>query len=162
MYQKKRCINQMKTEFRALSANESLARSMVCAFISQLSPTVGELSDLRCAVSEAVTNAIVHAYPTPGRHDTVCVQVWLYDDRSVKLVIRDKGIGITDVARAMEPMFTTDTTGERSGMGFAIMNCFTDQLKVKSVVGRGTTVEMRRRFERVENGACSDEGQRVS
>ncbi len=160
--EKRSCINRMKTEFRAISENESLARSLSCAFISQLSPGVGELSDVRCAVSEAVTNAIVHGYANAGgARNTVCLQIWLYSDRSVKIAVRDRGVGIPDVKAAMEPMYTTDTSGERSGMGFAIMSCFMDRLCVKSMPGKGTAVEMHKKFEPVAQpeGESEDAGQ---
>jgi len=158
---RKHIINQMKTEFRAISENERLSRAMICAMIAQLDVTVEELADVRCAISEAVTNAVVHAYR--GTHsavgsaditgdtfdasrNTVYILTTLYDDRSVKIIIRDRGCGIPDIRRAMEPLYTTDTTGERSGMGFAIMQSFMDTVKVKSAHGKGTTVELRKKF----------------
>ena len=164
---RKHIINQMKTEFRAISENERLSRAMICAMIAQMDVTVEELADVRCAISEAVTNAVVHAYrgttvrTTSGAEsdtddtsgdtfddsrNTVYILTTLYDDRSVKIIIRDRGCGITDIRRAMEPLYTTDETGERSGMGFAIMQSFMDTVKVKSAHGRGTTVEMRKKF----------------
>ena len=112
--------------------------------------TVEELADVRCAVSEAVTNAIVHAYREStsrrGARATVYILITLYDDRSVKIVIRDKGCGIADLHRAMEPQYTSDDTGERSGMGFAIMQSFMDCVRVRSAPGKGTTVELRKTF----------------
>ena len=160
---RKHIINQMKTEFRAISENERLSRAMICAMIAQMDVTVEELADVRCAISEAVTNAVVHAYrgertaasaaDTGGSGDsfdrtrnTVYILITLYDDRSVKIIIRDRGCGIPDIRRAMEPLYTTDTTGERSGMGFAIMQSFMDTVKVKSAHGKGTTVELRKTF----------------
>lgn len=159
---RKHIINQMKTEFRAISENERLSRAMICAMIAQLDVTVEELADVRCAISEAVTNAVVHAYrgiptgaPTAEASDgdrfdrtkhTVYILTTLYDDRSVKIIIRDRGCGIPDIRRAMEPLYTTDETGERSGMGFAIMQSFMDSVRVKSAHGRGTTVELRKKF----------------
>ena len=157
---RKHIINQMKTEFRAISENEGLSRAMICAMIAQLDVTVEELADVRCAISEAVTNAVVHAYRGASSTDaaddtgdafddsrnTVYILTTIYDDRSVKIIIRDRGCGIPDIRRAMEPLYTTDTTGERSGMGFAIMQSFMDTVKVKSAHGRGTTVEMRKKF----------------
>lgn len=145
---KKKIINQMKTEFSALSVNEGLSRSMICAMAAQLDLTVDALADVRCAVSEAVTNAIVHGYggdEKAGRK-TVYILTTLYSDNSIKIIIRDRGCGIGDVPRAMEPLYTTDTTGERSGMGFAIMQSFMDTVRVRSVPGKGTTVELRKRF----------------
>jgi len=161
---RKHIINQMKTEFRAISENERLSRAMICAMIAQMDVTVEELADVRCAISEAVTNAVVHAYrgerqkPLAESADaesgdtfdhnknTVYILTTLYDDRSVKIIIRDRGCGIADIRRAMEPLYTTDETGERSGMGFAIMQSFMDSVKVKSAHGKGTTVELRKKF----------------
>lgn len=161
---RKHIINQMKTEFRAISENERLSRAMICAMIAQMDVTVEELADVRCAISEAVTNAVVHAYreerqATPVESadgesgdtfdhskQTVYILTTLYDDRSVKIIIRDRGCGIADIRRAMEPLYTTDETGERSGMGFAIMQSFMDSVKVKSAHGKGTTVELRKKF----------------
>lgn len=158
---RKHIINQMKTEFRAISENERLSRAMICAMIAQMDVTVEELADVRCAISEAVTNAVVHAYrgssvplgADTGTGDTfddsrntVYILTTLYDDRSVKIIIRDRGCGIADIRRAMEPLYTTDETGERSGMGFAIMQSFMDSVKVKSAHGRGTTIELRKKF----------------
>ena len=145
---KKHIANQMKTEFRAISENERLSRAMICAMIAQMDVTVEELADVRCAISEAVTNAVVHAYrgSADQSRNTVYILTTLYTDRSVKIIIRDRGCGIPDIRRAMEPLYTTDTTGERSGMGFAIMQSFMDTVKVKSAHGRGTTVEMRKKF----------------
>ena len=158
---RKHIINQMKTEFRAISENERLSRAMICAMIAQMDVTVEELADVRCAISEAVTNAVVHAYrgssvplgADTGAGDTfddsrntVYILTTLYDDRSVKIIIRDRGCGIADIRRAMEPLYTTDETGERSGMGFAIMQSFMDSVKVKSAHGRGTTIELRKKF----------------
>ena len=126
---------------------------MVCAMTAQLDVSVDALADVRCAVSEAVTNAIVHGYggisggamgTTGGK--TVYILTTLYSDNSVKIVIRDRGCGIADVKQAMEPLYTTDVTGERSGMGFAIMQSFMDTVRVRSVPGKGTTVELRKRF----------------
>ncbi len=145
---RKTIVNQLKTEFSAISVNEGLSRSMVCALVAQLDVSVDALADVRCAVSEAVTNAIVHGYGCHGGDkNIVYILATLYSDRSVKIVIRDRGCGIVDIEQAMEPLYTTDTTGERSGMGFAIMQSFMDDVKVKSIPGKGTTVEMRKRFD---------------
>ncbi len=149
---KKKIINQMKAEFLAVSENERLSRAVVSALTAQLDVTVEELADVRCAVSEAVTNAIVHAYresvPRRGARATVYILITLYDDRSIKIVVRDKGCGIADLHRAMEPQFTSDDTGERSGMGFSIMQSFMDCVRVRSAPGKGTTVELRKVFSR--------------
>ena len=159
---RKHIVNQLKTEFRAVSENERLSRAMVCAMIAQMDVTVEELADVGCAISEAVTNAVVHAYKgvaykggacqsdtnqgKENSRNTVYIMITLYDDRSVKIIIRDRGCGIPDIRRAMEPLYTTDETGERSGMGFAIMQSFMDSVRVKSAHGRGTTVELRKKF----------------
>ncbi|MBQ2619665.1 MAG: anti-sigma F factor [Oscillospiraceae bacterium] len=137
--------NYLKLEFPSRSANEALARASVAAFASQMDPTLDELGDIRTAVSEAVTNAIVHAYP-----DTVGV-VWLrariLDGEYLEITVKDKGRGIEDVDRARQPLFTTGGE-DRSGMGFTIMESFTDRLRIRSAPGKGTTVTMQRRIRR--------------
>ncbi len=130
-------VNEMKLQLDSRSVNESFARVAVAAFASQLDPTVDELSDIKTAVSEAVTNCIVHAYPqSVGK-----IYIWtgLYENGLVRVRIRDKGCGIVDIRQAMEPLFTT-LGGERAGLGFAVMESFSDNLKVRSSVGVGTTV----------------------
>lgn len=125
------------------SANESFARVAVASFVAQLDPTLEELSDIKTAVSEAVTNSIVHAYKnTIG---TIYISVDLYEDRSVKIKIRDTGTGIENVEQAMQPLFTT-VGGERSGLGFSVMQSFMDSLKVNSKTNKGTTIIMRKRL----------------
>ena len=142
---KKKMINEACFSFSARSVNESFARYAVSAFCAQADPTIEELSDIRTAVSEAVTNAIVHGYK--DRSDgTVFVTVRLFDNRSVYIKIRDKGCGIADIRQAMTPLFTTDQSGERGGMGFSIMESFTDDLTVRSFIGKGTTVIMEKRL----------------
>ena len=149
---KKDFFNQIELSLSAISINESLARSLVGTAVSVLDPTVEELADLRCAVSEAVTNAIVHGYKNGSDAKKgsdaplVYISVRLYTDRSVRVEIRDRGVGIADVKKAREPLFTTDETGERSGMGFAVMEAFTDELRVYSREGRGTRVVLFKRF----------------
>lgn len=134
-----RPINEMQITFPSRSANEGFARAAVAAFAAQLDPTVDELAELRTAVSEAVTNAIVHAYPdTIG---TVTLTVQLFENGRIRVRVRDRGCGIEDIDRAMEPLFTTGGE-ERSGLGFSVMQSFTDRLRVRSVPGRGTTVTM--------------------
>ncbi len=134
-----RPINEMQITFPSRSANEGFARAAVAAFAAQLDPTVDELAELRTAVSEAVTNAIVHAYPeTIG---TVTLTVQLFENGRIRVRVRDRGCGIDDIDRAMEPLFTTGGE-ERSGLGFSVMQSFTDRLRVRSVPGRGTTVTM--------------------
>ena len=132
-------INEMKVTFLSRSANESFARAAVAAFAAQLDPAVDELADLRTAVSEAVTNAIVHAYPQ--RLGTVTLTVKLYENGKIRVVVRDRGQGIPDVEKAMEPLFTTGGE-ERSGLGFSVMESFTDRLTVRSAPDKGTTVTM--------------------
>ena len=134
-------VNEAKLEFPGLSANEAFARSCAACFAAQLDPTLEELGDLKTAVSEAVTNSIVHAYPdTLGR---VALRLRILEGDTLEIRVRDWGIGIPDVDQAMQPLFTTGGE-ERSGMGFSIMECFMDSLKVRSAPGRGTTVTMRK------------------
>ena len=161
MKRKKQIINQLKTEFSALSVNEGLSRSMVCSMAAQLDVSVETLADVRCAVSEAVTNAIVHGYgdkKAAGRQ-TVYILTTLYSDNSMKIIIRDRGKGIPDVKQAMEPLYTTDPTGERSGMGFAIMQSFMDSVRVRSVPGKGTTVELRKCFAPAKKPEAAEEAE---
>jgi len=135
--------NYIKLEFPSTGANESLARSAVAALAAQLDPTLDELGDIKTAVSEAVTNAIVHAYP--DRIGTVWLRASILDGDVLELTVRDRGRGIADVAQAMQPLYTTGGE-ERSGMGFTITESFTDALRVRSTPGKGTTVTMRRRI----------------
>ncbi len=132
-------VNEMKLTFLSRSANEGFARAAVAAFAAQLDPAVDELADLRTAVSEAVTNAIVHAYP--DRLGIITLTMKLYESGRILLQIRDKGTGIPDVEKAMEPLYTTGGE-ERSGLGFSVMQSFTDRLRVRSAAGKGTTVTM--------------------
>ena len=135
-------LNYIKLEFPARSVNEGFARTAAAAFAAQLDPTLEELGDVKTAVSEAVTNAIVHAYPdTVG---TVTMRLRILEGNVLELTVRDRGVGIPDVKKAMEPMFSTGGE-ERSGMGFTIMDSFMDGLRVRSVPGRGTTVTMTKR-----------------
>ena len=140
---KRRALNEVKLAFPSRSANESFARSAAACFAAQMDPTLGELEDLKTAVSEAVTNAIIHAYPeTIGM---VYLDVRIRPENVLELTIRDRGKGIADVERARQPMFTTGGE-ERSGMGFTIMESFMDSVKIRSAPGRGTTVVMKKRF----------------
>lgn len=132
-------INEMRLVIPSRSANESFARSAVAAFIAQLDPAVDELADIRTAVSEAVTNCIVHAYPDDI--GDIILTVRLFADGKVIIRIKDKGCGIENVPQAMEPLFTTGGE-ERSGLGFSVMESFTDRLRVVSHKGRGTVVTM--------------------
>ena len=135
--------NYMKLEFPARSVNEGFARAAVAAFAAQLDPTLAEIGDIKTAVSEAVTNAVVHAYPESlGK---VVLKLRSLEGGTREIVVRDWGRGIEDVARAREPLYTTGGE-ERSGMGFTIMESFMDRLTVKTVPGRGTTVTMRKRI----------------
>ena len=141
----RKIINEMKLRLPVRSVNEAVTRSCISAFIAEANPTVEELCDLRCAVSEAVTNSIVHAYR--GRESEPCyvyISVRLYDSREVSVEVSDNGCGIEDVERARRPMFTTGDPSERCGMGFLVMDNFTDSLTVKSRVGKGTSVLMRK------------------
>lgn len=132
--------NEMTLTFLSRSSNESFARQALTAFFVQLDPTIEEIADIKTAVSEAVTNAIVHGYQnTIGK---VWIYAKIYPDNSIYIRIKDNGCGIADVEKAMEPLFTTCNTGERSGLGFAVMQSFMDKVKVRSVVGKGTTVTL--------------------
>lgn len=130
-------VNEMKLEFVSRSTNEGFARATVAAFITQLDPTIAELSDIKTAVSEAVTNCIVHAYK--GGIGKIYITAQIFDTGKVIIKIRDKGCGIDDVKKAMEPLFTTGGS-ERAGLGFAVMQSFMDKIKVSSKQGKGTTI----------------------
>ena len=137
-----RTTNYITFEFLSRSANEGFARGAVACFAAQLDPTLEELGDIKTAVSEAVTNAIVHAYPdTLGR---VVVKAKILDDNVLEVTVRDWGRGIEDVEQARQPLYTTGGE-ERSGMGFTIMESFMDKVTVRSAPGKGTRVTMRRR-----------------
>lgn len=142
----KKIINEMKLRLPAISVNESVARSVISAFSAELNPRVEEIGDLRCAVSEAVTNCIVHAYRDlpVGEIGYIYISVRLYDTREITVEISDNGCGIEDVELARRPTYTTGSPDERCGMGFLVMESFTDSLSVKSRLGRGTTVLMRK------------------
>lgn len=139
------CTNYITFEFLSRSANEAFARGAVASFAAQLDPTLEELGDIKTAVSEAVTNCIVHAYP--DCLGTVTMRLRLFEDNTLEIVIKDSGVGIPDVEKARKPLYTTGGA-DRSGMGFTIMESFMDVLKVRSVQGKGTTVTMRRRVSR--------------
>lgn len=136
--------NQMKFTFPAISVNERTARAIAAAFLVQLDPTVEELADVRTAVSEAVTNCIVHAY----RHQQGDIEfhIKLLKDREIYIRIKDKGCGIPDVEQAMQPLYTTAKEEERAGLGFAVMQSFMDTVQVKSKPGQGTTVILRKKL----------------
>ena len=143
--------NEFRMDFPSLSANESFARVAVASFVSQLDPTLDELADIKTAVSEAVTNCIVHAYR--DGLGTIYITVKIFENGKIVIQIRDKGCGIEDIPQAMEPLFTT-AGEERAGLGFAVMQSFMDKLKVKSRAGNGTTVTMEKNIIRrpVRNG----------
>ncbi len=133
-------VNDMKLEFESRSSNEAFARSAVAAFLTPLDPNCEELADIRTAVSEAVTNCIVHAYR--DCLGPIYIHVKIYEGGRVVIRVKDKGCGIADVKRAMEPLFTTCETEERSGLGFSIMQSFMDKLRVRSELGAGTVVTL--------------------
>ena len=137
--------NYMVLEFPSRSCNEAFARSAVACFAAQMDPTMEELGDIRTAVSEAVTNCIVHAYPES--YGTIILRCRVLKDNILDIVIKDKGIGIADIEQARRPMFTTGGS-DRSGMGFTIMESFMTVFEVNSTPGKGTTVHMRRKLQR--------------
>ncbi len=141
----KKIINELKLRLPSKSVNEGVCRAIISAFSAELNPTVEELGDLRCAVSEAVTNCIVHAYRynREGEEGYIYISARLYDTREITVEISDNGCGIADVSAARAPMYTTGGEG-RCGMGFLVMESFTDSLSVKSRLGKGTTVLMRK------------------
>ena len=137
-------LNEMKIEFLSRTSNESFARVTVSAFISQLDPTLNELSDIKTAVSEAVTNAIVHGYG--DSMGVIILTTRIYKDKKIEISVKDMGMGIEDILKARQPLFTTGNTDERSGMGFTVMESFMDKLMVRSAVGKGTSVTMCKRL----------------
>ncbi|MBO5371231.1 MAG: anti-sigma F factor [Lachnospiraceae bacterium] len=148
--------NEMRVEFDAKSVNEGFARVAVAAFLTQLNPTLDEVADVKTAVSEAVTNAIIHGYE--NKEGKVFVSCRL-QGKEVWIAVEDKGVGMEDVQKAMEPFYTTKPEQERSGMGFAFMEAFMDEMQVESKVGYGTTVTMKKKIgqkeEENQNG-CGD------
>ena len=141
----------MNMSFESRSSNEGFARSAAAAFIAQLDPTIGELNDIRTAVSEAVTNCVVHAYK--NEIGKITVNVKLLSDNSVIVRIHDSGCGIENIKQAMEPLFTTAPSEDRAGLGFAVMQSFTDKVSVRSKPGRGTTVTLKKALSRrLSNG----------
>lgn len=135
--------NRVRLEMDSCSENEEFARVMAAVFMTRLNPTLEEAEDVKTAVSEAVTNAVIHGYR--GGEGTIVMEALAdHKERSLTLVIRDQGTGIPDVKRAMEPMYTTDSSGERSGMGFSFMEAFMDQVQVESEPGKGTAVTMKK------------------
>ena len=138
-----KCINEVKLTFPAKSANEAFARAAVASFLMQLDPTVGELADVKTSVSEAVTNCIVHGYKQQG--GTVYISLRILEGNVIVIKIKDKGCGIEDIEKAMEPLFTT-AGDERAGLGFAVMQSFMDSIRVSSKPGKGTTVTLKKKI----------------
>ena len=134
-------VEQMTVEFDSLSKNESFARVVVAAFVARLNPTVDEIADIKTAVSEAVTNSIIHGYENKNGKIKIETEI---DKDQVTVIVTDYGIGIADVKKAMEPMYTSKPELERSGMGFAFMEAFMDELNVESQKGQGTVITMRK------------------
>lgn len=145
-----KCINSMKIEFFAKSANEGFARSAVAAFAAQYDPSVAVIADLKTVVSEAVTNCIVHGYSEEKdiSRCPIYIDCKITEGNILKIKIKDKGRGIEDIKTAMQPLYTTDTEGERSGMGFTVMQTFADGIRVRSAVGKGTAVMLEMRLNR--------------
>lgn len=137
--------NYMILEFPSKSTNEAFARSAVSCFVTQMDPTIEELGDIRTAVSEAVTNAIVHGYP--DELGIITLRCRILKDNVLDIVVKDKGVGIPDIVQARTPMYTTGGT-DRSGMGFTIMESFMSEVHITSELGRGTTIHMRRKLQR--------------
>lgn len=138
-------LNSVKLTFASRSVNEGFARAVVAAFLVPLDPTVPQLADLKTAVSEAVTNCIVHAYP--DSIGPVTLTAALYEGGLVRITVSDRGVGIADVEQAMQPMYTTGNPEERAGLGFAVMQSFMDKVKVSSTPGRGTRVTLSKRLD---------------
>ena len=140
---KTKSTNYIHLDFLSRSANEGFARTAAACFAAQLDPTLDEVNDIKTAVSEAVTNCIVHAYP--DKLGTVTLRLRLFEDNVMEIVVKDTGVGIPDVEKARKPLFTTGGA-DRSGMGFTIMESFMDRLTVRSVPGKGTSVVMKKRL----------------
>jgi len=142
-HNKQNLINQMKMELESRSINESFARAVVSGFAAQLDPTLEELTDIKTAVSEAVTNCIVHAYP----EHTGKIVIWagIYADGCLRVTIKDRGCGIADIEKAKQPLYST-LGEERAGLGFAVMESFMDKMKVRSMIGKGTTVTLEKQI----------------
>ena len=136
-------VNQAQISFDSRSVNESFGRAAVAAFLTQLDPTVADLTDMKTAVSEAVTNAVIHGYQNRGGKVRIGCSI---SGNELTVTVQDQGTGIADLKKAMEPMYTTDQSGERSGMGFSFMEAFMDHLEVESCPGKGTTVRMKKRI----------------
>lgn len=140
----KKQTNEIRCTFLSKSENESLARSIISGFLLPLDPTVDELADIRCAISEAVTNCIVHGYR--GTVGMIVLGAKSYEDRTVRITVTDRGCGIEDIAKARTPLFTTCPDEDRCGMGFSIMESFSDKLSVTSAPGKGTRITLTRKL----------------
>lgn len=140
----KKQINEIRCTFLSKSENEALARSILSGFLLPLDPTVDELADIRCAISEAVTNAIVHGYRNTTGMITLAIKA--FDDRTIRITVIDKGCGIADIAKARTPLYTTCPDEDRCGMGFSIMESFSDKLSVTSQIGKGTRITLTRKL----------------
>ena len=138
--EKKNYINRIKFVIPSLSVNESVARSVIAAFCAQANPTAIDIADIKCAVSEAITNCIVHGYK--NSIGNIYIDVKICENDLIKITVKDNGCGISDVKLARQPLYTTDAENERSGMGFTVMESFMDKLTVRSGLGKGTTVTM--------------------
>lgn len=145
--------NQMVVEFDSVSKNESFARVVVAAFVARLNPTLEEIADIKTAVSEAVTNSIIHAYE--NKDGRIRIETHIVED-TVTVIVTDYGTGIENIEKAMEPMYTSKPELERSGMGFAFMEAFMDELFVESEVGKGTTVTMRKVIRQEEHSRLEE------
>ena len=141
----KKARNEMNLQIEAKSVNEAFARYAVSAFAAQLDPSVVEITDLRTVVSEAVTNCIIHGY-RGAENGIIYITASYYDDRTFRVKIRDKGCGMEDLELCMQPFYSGDASGERGGMGFTIMDSFTDKMRVTTRKGKGTTVILTKRF----------------
>lgn len=139
--------NVMELRLLSLSENESFARSVVGAFATQLNPTLEEIADIKTAVSEAVTNAIVHAYPSTVGDIRIVAEL---SDQTLKVSIQDFGVGINDIAQARQPFYSTANDESRSGMGFTVMETFMDEVRIESIVGKGTTIKMLKKVKKQE------------
>ncbi len=137
-------INEMKLTVDSRSVNESFTRVAVASFASQLDPNLEEISDIKTAVSEAVTNCIVHAYP--DKVGKIYISAVIYENGVVRIKIRDCGVGIADIKKAMQPLYSS-LSGERAGLGFAVMETFTDKVRVRSSLGKGTTVTLEKKID---------------
>lgn len=141
--------NKMKIEFLSKSENESFSRVVIAAFISQLDPTIEELTEIKTALSEAVTNSIIHGYEK--EEGLVSISCIIYDDNNLEIIIEDNGIGINDINKAREPLYTSKPEFERSGMGFTVMETFMDEVTVNSRINEGTIITMRKKIGNLNN-----------